>query len=93
MTDKLLDGFRVGHQGAPLQLIPEPVSVADAVGAAQRAALGVVQAESALAVLNDFAGTIRQLVELLPTDQRSESVHLVSRNGLLFTRQSRSATP
>src|SRR5208337_1678061 len=64
VTDELLDGFGIAHQGARLALIPQSVGVPDAVGAVQRTALDVVEAQAALAVLDNLTGAIGQAREL-----------------------------
>jgi hypothetical protein len=66
VIDQFFDSLGVAHEGARLSLIPQPVGVTDAVGAVQRAPLDVVEAEAALAVLDDFPGTLRQSVDLFP---------------------------
>jgi hypothetical protein len=65
MTDQFFDGFCVAHERTRYALVPQAVGVPDAVRAVQRAPLNVVQAEPALAVLHDFAGTLGHLLYLI----------------------------
>ncbi len=76
MVDQLFDGLRVGHQGTRHPLIPEAIGVSDAVRAVQGAALDVVQAESALAVLDNLAGACGKSVDLFPAQQGDTCRHL-----------------
>jgi hypothetical protein len=76
MTDELFDRFGVRHQGARLTLIPQAVGVPDAVGAVQRTALDVIQAQTALAVLDDFAGTAGEFSDLLSVKQGNDDAHV-----------------
>jgi len=69
----------IGQQGARLALIPQALGMADAVGAVQRAALDVVQAQPALAVLDDFAGALGQAGALRWRQQGDNGAH-----GVLF---------
>ena len=64
------------HQGTWLALIPQAVGVPDAIGAVQRAALNVVQAEAALAVLDNFAGALGQTRKLGWRQQWDSGAHV-----------------
>src|SRR5262249_14277887 len=59
VTDERATRLVVRHKSPRLALIPQAVGMADAVGAVQRTALDVIQAQAALAVLDDFAGSVR----------------------------------
>lgn len=65
VLDQVLNGFAVRHDGARHPLVPQPVGVADAVGAVQRTALDVIEAQTALAVLDHRAGPPRQPLDLV----------------------------
>ncbi|MGH3795275.1 MAG: hypothetical protein ACRDSP_10330 [Pseudonocardiaceae bacterium] len=78
VIDQLFDGLGVGHERTWHPLIPQAVGMPDAVGAVQRAALDVVQAEAALAVLHDFASALGQFVDLIPAQQGNASDHLAN---------------
>jgi hypothetical protein len=58
VTDQLLNRLGVGHERDGLVLAPQAVGVPDAVGAAQRAALDVVETQAALPVLHYITGTV-----------------------------------
>src|SRR5260370_28160327 len=75
VADQLLDRLVIAHQDPRLQLIPQPVRVPYAVGAAQRATLDVVQAQARLAVLHHLPGALRQRLDLLSRKQWNESAH------------------
>jgi hypothetical protein len=77
VADQLLDGLGVGHEGTRLSLVPQSVRVPDAVGAVQRAALDVIQAQPALAVFDDIAGADGQAVYLVSAEERYGGGHLV----------------
>jgi hypothetical protein len=85
MTHELFDGFSIAHQGTQFPLLAETADMADAVGAVQRTALDVVQAQPALAVLDDLTGPLGQPVNLLSAEQRDDDgTHVVpphQRNG------------
>jgi hypothetical protein len=49
--------------------------VPEAVSAVQRTALDVVQAEAALPVFDNFAGSSRQLLDLVPAEQGNANAH------------------
>jgi hypothetical protein len=78
VVQEILDGVGVVHERTWLPLIPQSVGVPDPVRTVQRATLDVVQAEAALAVLHNFAGTLRQLVDLIPAQQGDTSDHLAN---------------
>lgn len=77
MTHQLFDGFSIAHQGTQLPLLAETADMADAVGAVQRTALDVVQAQPALAVLDDLTGALGQPVNLLSAEQLDDGTHVV----------------
>jgi hypothetical protein len=75
VADQFLDGLGIGHERLWHPLIPQPVGVPDAVRAVQRTALDVVQAEAALPVFDNLAGSSRQLLDLIPAEQSNANAH------------------
>jgi len=75
VQDEMFNSVGIGHECSRLALVPQPVGVADAVGAVQRAALDVVQTQPALAVLDHLPGTLGQAVDLMAGEQRYGGWH------------------
>ena len=70
-------GVGIAHLSTWLTLIPQAVGVPDAVGTVQRTTLDVVQAEAALAILDNFAGALGQTGKLRWRQQRDDDTHAV----------------
>jgi hypothetical protein len=77
MVHQLLDSSGIGHESARLILIPQAVGVADAVSAAERAPLDVIQGQAALAVLDHVTGAVGQAIYLVSGQKRDECTHVV----------------
>jgi hypothetical protein len=77
MGNQFFDGSSVSHERTRHPLIPQAVGVPDTVRAVQWAPLDVVQAESALAVLDNLTGALGQALDLIPAQQANTGGHLV----------------
>jgi hypothetical protein len=76
VADELDHRLGVGHESARLALVPQTVGVPDAVGTIQRTALNVIQAETTLAVLDNFAGALGQTPKLGWRQQWNGGAHV-----------------